>query len=276
MSTIDVMVNKHYGTGNLLEKIESGLNLAGKNLEQLTVDDLAPVDEFHTRGRESTIEIAEMAKLKATDKVLDVGCGLGGSARHLAEKYNCHVTGIDLTAEYITVGKQLTEKVGLSDKVTLVEGSALALPFKDNSFDVVWTEHAQMNIADKELFYAEISRVLKPGGRLVFHDIFRGSGDAPFYPAPWAEDASLSTLATESEAQAAINKAGLSIDKWIGKVSESAEFFQKVLKRVEANGPPPVGIHLLMGDNARVKLGNYVQNLLEKRVCVSLGIAFKG
>ncbi len=276
MSTIDVMVNKHYGTGNLLEKIESGLNLAGKNFDQLTVDDLAPVDEFHTRGRESTIEIAAMAKLKATDKVLDVGCGLGGSARHLAEKYNCHVTGIDLTAEYITVGKQLTDKVGLNDKVTLLEGSALNLPFADNSFDVVWTEHAQMNIADKELFYGEISRVLKPGGRLVFHDIFRGSGDAPFYPAPWAEDAALSTLATEPEAQAAINKAGLSIEKWIGKVAESAEFFQKVLKRVEADGPPPVGIHLLMGDNARVKLGNYVQNLLETRVSVSLGIATKG
>lgn len=276
MSTIDVKVNKHYGSGNLLEKIESGLNLAGKNLAQLTVDDLAPVDEFHTRGRESTIEIAEMAKLNAANRVLDVGCGLGGSARHLAEKYNCHVTGIDLTSEYITVGKQLTEKVGLSDKVTLVEGSALALPFEDNSFDVVWTEHAQMNIADKELFYAEISRVLKPGGRLVFHDIFRGSGDAPFYPAPWAEDASLSTLATEPEAQAAIAKAGLSVDRWIGKVAESVDFFQQVLKRVEANGPPPVGIHLLMGDNARVKLGNYVQNLLEKRVSVSLGIAVKG
>lgn len=272
---IDSLVGQHYGFGGIMEKIEAGLNLAGKDADSLTVDDLAPIDEFHTRGRESTLELAKLANLKASDLVLDVGCGLGGTARYLAEQYQCNVVGVDLTEEYISVGKTLTELVGLSDLVELRHGSALAIPYEDEKFDIVWTEHVQMNIADKNRFYSEIARVLKPAGRLLFHDIFRGSGDSPFYPAPWAEDESISALATESEARSIIEQVGLEIDQWITKVQDSIEFFERVSARVEADGPPPIGIHLLMGDNAKDKLHNYVRNLREDRLSVALGVARK-
>ncbi len=112
MVNIDTLVDKHYGFGGIMEKIEAGLNLASKDVNSLTVDDLAPIDEFHTRGRESTLEVAELGNLKASDLVLDVGCGLGGTARYLAKQYKCKVVGIDLTEEYIFVGKKLTELVG--------------------------------------------------------------------------------------------------------------------------------------------------------------------
>jgi ubiquinone/menaquinone biosynthesis C-methylase UbiE len=200
---------------------------------------------------------------------------LGGTARHLAERYKCSVVGIDLTEEYISVGKKLTELVGLSDRVELRHGSALEIPYEDERFDIVWTEHVQMNIADKNRFYSEIARVLKPGGRLLFHDIFRGLGDSPFYPAPWAEDESISALVTETEARSIIEQVGLEIDQWIVKVQESIEFFKRVSAQIEADGPPPIGIHLLMGDNAKDKLQNYVRNLSEDRVSVALGIAHK-
>lgn len=275
MMNIDTLVDKHYGFGGIMEKIEAGLNLAGKDAHSLTVDDLAPLDEFHTRGRESTLEIAELANLKASDLVLDVGCGLGGTARHLAEQYKCHVIGVDLTEEYISVGKKLTELVGLSDRVELRQGSALEIPYEDGRFDVVWTEHVQMNIADKNRFYSEIARVLKPGGRLLFHDIFRGRGDPPFYPAPWAEDDSMSALVTETEARAFIEQVGLEIDQWIEKVQESIESFKRVSAQIELDGTPPIGVHLLMGDNAKEKLQNYVRNLIEDRVSVALGMAHK-
>jgi ubiquinone/menaquinone biosynthesis C-methylase UbiE len=271
----DALVDQHYGFGGLMEKIEAGLNLAGKDVGSLVVDDLAPVDAFHTRGRESTLEVANMANLKATDLILDVGCGLGGTARHLAEQYHCKVTGIDLTQEYIDVGQKLTAMVGLSDRVELRQGSALDIPYKDASYDVVWTEHVQMNIADKSRFYSEIARVLKPGGLLLFHDIFRGLGDPPHYPAPWAEDESISSLATESEARSIIEQAGLHVDHWIGKVQESIEFFKRVSSKIKSDGPPPIGIHLLMGDNAKVKLQNQVLNLSDKRVTVVMGQAQK-
>lgn len=271
----DQLVNKHYGFGGIMEKIVDGLGLAGKDLNALAVDDLAPIDEFHTRGRESTLEVAALADLQANDSVLDVGCGLGGTARHLADQYGCKVTGIDLTDEYVTIGKQLTEMVGLSDNVKLQQGSALDIPYDDNRFDVVWTEHVQMNIADKSRFYSEIARVLKPGGRLLFHDVFRGLGDAPFYPVPWAENESISALATEELARSVITESGLEIKHWIEKVSESIAFFKRVSAQMQEDGPPPIGIHLLMGDNARDKLQNYVRNLSEERVSVVMGMARK-
>ncbi len=276
MNNIDPLaVDRHYGFGGIMEMIEVGLELAGKNLDSLTVDDLASIDEYHTRGRESTLEVVQLANLRASDLVLDAGCGLGGTARHLADRFKCNVVGIDLTQEYVSVGERLTELVGLSDQVELRQASALELPYDGESFDIVWTEHVQMNIADKKQFYSEIARVLNPGGRLLFHDIFRGLGDAPFYPTPWAEDESISALATEAEARSIMEQVGLKIDQWIGKVQESIEFFKRVSAKIKADGPPPIGIHLLMGDNAKDKLQNYVRNLSENRVSVALGIARK-
>jgi ubiquinone/menaquinone biosynthesis C-methylase UbiE len=258
-----------------MERIKASFAAAGKDFNNLTVDDLAPIDEFHTRGRESTIELATMACLTASHEVLDVGCGLGGTARHLAHQYDCRVTGIDITEEYVSVGEKLTELVCLHDRVLHQQGSALDLPYADGSFDVVCTEHAQMNIQDKKRFYCEIARVLKPGGRFLFHDIFRGTGDAPIYPAPWAEDESLSALATVSEARSLIEQAALEVTEWNSKVQESIEFFKVVSERMKADGPPPIGIHLLMGDNAKDKLQNYVRNMSEGRVSVGLGMARK-
>ena len=274
MTMKEKSISDHYGVGGILQKIKTGLNLAGKDTGSLCVDDLAPIDEFHTRGRDSTTELATMSPIKTTDHVLDVGCGLGGSARHLADTYDCHVTGIDLTDEYIEVAKQLTEYVGMQDQVQFHQGSALDLPFNDQSFDVSWTEHAQMNIPDKNRFYAEIARVTKPGGCLLFHDIFRGTG-APTYPLPWAEDDSISALATEIEARRSIEQAGFRIMHWVNKVEETLEFFDKVLTKIEADGPPPLGIHLLMGENAKQKLTNYVESMKRNQISVALGVVMK-
>ena len=275
MMNMDALVEKYYGFGGIMQKIEAGLSLDGEDASSLRVDDLAPIDEFHTRGRESTLEVAGLANLKASDLVLDVGCGLGGTARYLADRYMCNVVGIDLTEEYISVGRKLTERIGLSDRVELSHGSALELPFEDKRFDIVWTEHVQMHIADKNRFYAEIARVLKRGGRLLFHDIFRGHGGSPLYPTPWAEDESISTLATETEVRSIIEQVGLEIDQWFEKVQASIEFCKMKVAQIESDGPPPIGTHLLMGDNAKDKLQNYLRNLSEDRVSVAMGMAHK-
>ncbi len=275
MQNVDETIEKFYGLGELWEKVETGLKLAGKDINSLAVDDLVPIDEFHTRGRKATREVAELSNLKASDLILDVGCGLGGTARYLAEQYRCKVMGLDLTQEYISVGTKLTELVNLGDRVELRQGCALDLPYEDASFDIVWTQHVQMNIADKNRFYSEIVRVLKPGGRFLFHDVFRSSAESPFYPTPWAEDESMSALATETEARATIEEVGLEIDQWVGKVQESVKFFERVLTRIETEGHPPLGIHLILGDNAKDKLRNYARNLSENRMSVAVGMAHK-
>ena len=268
---LDNRIASHYGRGTVLESIEQGLRLAGKSTGNLTLDDLAPVDEFHSRGKASTEELLSLAPIRAADKVLDVGCGLGGSARLIADRVACEVTGVDLTAEYIDVARTMTSWVGMTDQVRFTQATALQLPFADSSFDVVWTEHAQMNIRNKQQFYHEIARVLRPGGRLMFHDIFGGSTSAVF-PLPWAGSEEISSLMTDVDAMELMQRAGLDVKMWIGKCDESLRAFETALERMATSGVPPLGIHLLMGSDAHQKIKNYLASMRSGAINVAMGV----
>ncbi len=268
-------VERYYARGSLLEAILGALVAAGKDPEHLSPDDLAPVDAFHIRGREATVELARRAALTADLQVLDVGAGLGGSARYLAAEYQCRVTGIDLTREYVDVAGDLVRRVGLDGRVDFVQASALDLPFAGESFDVVWTEHVQMNIADKARFYGEISRVLKPGGQLLFHDVFQGPAGEPHFPVPWAEDASISHLATPEQARHIIEASGFEIRDWENTSARSLEWFVRAAQRLQSGSAPPLGIGLLMGPTAKDKFANIVRNLREERIIVLQAVAKK-
>lgn len=261
-------VEQHYGRGRILASIIAALRKAGKDPARLEPEDLAPVDEFHVRGREATVELARRAALKPGSDVLDVGCGLGGSARYLAAEHQCRVTGIDLTQEYVDVANALAGMVGLSDKVAFRQASALDMPFDDGSFDVVWTEHVQMNIADKHAFYREIGRVTRPKGMLLFHDIFEGNGGPLHYPVPWAEESSISFLAAPEEVRATLEDLGFVIRDWVDKSEPSLQWLVTAVEKAKVSGPPPIGTHLLMGDTARNKLENAIRNLREGRFVV--------
>jgi len=212
-------VERHYGRGGILGSILAALKASHKDMARLAPQDLAPVDEFHLRGREATLQLAQRAALRPGLRVLDVGCGLGGSARHLAAEHGCHVTGVDLTREYIDAARELAERVGLQEQVSFHACSALSLPFPPDAFDLVWTEHAQMNIADKPRFYGEIVRVLSPNDRLVFHDIFQGEAGPPYFPVPWAEEPSLSALAPPDAVRGMLEHLGCAC--WTGRMSPS-------------------------------------------------------
>lgn len=261
-------VEQHYGRGRILDSIIAALRETGKDLARLEPADLAPVDEFHVRGREATVELARRAALKPGSHVLDVGCGLGGSARYLAAEHQCQVTGIDLTQEYVDVANALAGMVGLSHKVAFRQASALAMPFDDGTFDVVWTEHVQMNIADKHAFYGEIGRVTRPQGILLFHDIFEGTGGPLHYPVPWAEESSISFLAAPDEVRTTLEDLGFVIRDWVDKSEPSLQWLVTAIERTRVSGPPPIGTHLLMGDTARKKLENAIRNLREGRFVV--------
>ena len=266
-------IENHYSIDNLAEKLIEKLGVAGKDIDKLAVDDLAPADAFHIRGRKATLEAAELVDFQPTHRILDVGCGLGGTARFLADRYGCHVVGVDCTSEYIATGNKLTELVGLSGLVQLCQGDALKLSFEEASFDCVWTEHVQMNIGDKDGFYDQIAKVLKPGGAFLFHEVFRGPGSSPIYPVPWAENSSMSLLTSEAEARVTVEQAGLEVKEWVNKTSESVEFFRKMSARIEATGLPPFGTHLLMGDRGPEKIQNLFHNLQENSLSIVLGLA---
>ena len=268
-------IDHHYGVGGVLASILHTLSGMGKDLNQLRPEDLAPVDEFHVRGREATVELADLASPKPGSRVLDIGCGLGGSVRYLAEERQCQATGLDLTREYVEAARALAERVGLSAKTQFIHGSALEIPFAGGSFDVVWTEHTQMNIVDKNTCHFEIARVLKPRGRFVFHDILQGEGGEPCYPLPWANERSISFLGTAESVQRFLREARFSILSWADKSLQSLEWFAAMTEKAGRSGPPPLGLHLLMGEKAKLKSQNLIRNLREKRILIIQAMAEK-
>lgn len=192
------------------------------SLDALTVDTLAPVDQFHGGGKPVTVRLAKLAAVRPGTRVLDVGGGFGGPARTLAVEFGCHVTGIDLTESYVRAATTLTERMGLQSRVTHQVGNALALPFPDGAFDVVWTQNTGMNIADKEGLYAGFHRVLRPGGLLALQEPMAGPVQPVIYPVMWARDASTSFLRTPDAMRAVIEAAGFRARAWEDMTGETA------------------------------------------------------
>ena len=190
MTEIHERVARHYGQAGIAEAILAALAAAGKDVQRLTPDDLAPIDEFHTRGRAATADLAKLLELTARHCVLDVGSGIGGPSRYLAHTSGCTVIGLDLTPEFCAAARILAERTQLADRVSYRQGNALDMPFEDESFDVVWSQNAAMNIAERDRLYREMRRLLRKGGRLAINDVTLGGGGAPYYPVPWAREPS--------------------------------------------------------------------------------------
>src|SRR5438067_7133180 len=204
----DNPVETHYSRQDLGGVILAALKQAGKDVEHLTPDDLAPVDEFHGGQRQATIRLADLAGLRVGERVLDIGSGIGGPSRFLASRYGCQVEGIDLTAEFCRVAEMLTRLTGLTGKVGYRQGNALDLPFEEMTFDVVWSQNASMNIADRDRLYAEMHRVIKPGGKLALQEVASGSGGPPHYPVQWARTPDISFLYSQEAIRAKLEAAG--------------------------------------------------------------------
>ena len=182
--SLEQTVSEHYSNKGLLGKIYKGLEKLGIDKNQLTQSDLSSFDEFHIGGSEGTLMLAEKLTMNASSSVLDIGCGIGGPARFLSSEFGCKVSGIDLTADFVNTGNSLTDQVGLSDKVKLIEASALNIPFADNSFDISYMIHVGMNIADKDALFSEAFRVTKPNGVFGIYDVMLVRNCELQYPLP--------------------------------------------------------------------------------------------
>jgi len=260
-------VAAHYTGFERTRVILDALRAAGKDPDQLSIEDLAPVDEFHIRGREATVELGQALGLSADQHVLDVGSGIGGASRYFASTYRVHVTGIDLTPEYCRLATRFARSTGLADRLAYRHGSALAMPFEDATFDAAYTQHVAMNIADKPALYGEIARVLKPGAAFGIYDVLQGPGCEVIYPTPWANDSSTSFLATPDELRRLLETAGFRIESWRDTTAAGRGFFETVLARIAESGPPPLGLHLLLPD-FRPRAENMLRGLAEDRLAV--------
>ena len=259
-------VAQHYaGGGDLADLIAEGLRKAGKDTDRLTTADLRTVDEFHIRGHKATLELAARLGLQASSRVLDIGSGLGGPARALAETYGCHVTGVDLTKAFCDAATVLSGWVGLADRVDFRQGDATSLPFADATFDAAFTIHVAMNIAAKDKVYAEARRVLKPGGRFAIYDILQGEGGEVVFPVPWARDPSISHLATPDAMRALLSEAGFRILEVQDSTDESLAWFEALAART-AQSPPAVSFRVFLGEDFPTMARNQVTNLRDRRI----------
>jgi SAM-dependent methyltransferase len=264
MTGTTTKVREHYSSTDLTDRIKSALATVAPEGQRLTVDQLAPLDQFHTRGILATAELATAAGLDASTRVLDLGCGVGGPARYLAATFGCQVTGVDLSPGLIDAATYLTVRCGLSDRVTFQAGDAVHLPFEDAAFDTVFLQHVAMNIEDRAALYAEVHQVLRTGGRFVTYDVVLRDGDV-VYPAPWARDASTSFLLSEGDTRTALEQAGFKVALWRDDTQTALDWFKRVMA-----GSPPSGLNLgvVMGADFPAMTGNLARNLRENRLGV--------
>lgn len=260
-------VANHYTHGNLLDAIRAGVERLGKSNTTVTVEDLGPVEEFHIGGRIASESFLDQLQIASTDYVLDVGCGLGGVSRFVAHRYGSRVRGIDLTAEYIETGQELSRWVKLDHLITLEQGSATAMPYADATFDKAYMMHVGMNIADKFLLMKELYRVLKPGASLGIYDIMRtGEGDLTF-PVPWASAAETSLLASPEQYKQAISDVGFQLLAERNRREFALEFFARLQASVAAaGGPPALGLHVLIGESAPLKFKNMIEGINQSAI----------
>ncbi len=252
MSNHDAVAGQ-YDRDGLLAAIETALGRQGLVPPDVTVDDLAPVDEFHVGGRPATGHLLTQLDFGPDAHVLDVGCGLGGAARLAASARVDRVTGVDLTAAYVEVGNRLNAWVGLDDRIDLRVGSALDMPFDDGSFDGGFLLHVGMNIDDKARLLAEVARVIRPGCPFGIYDLMRVGDGEPDYPVPWADRRELSHLGRPEDYRAAAEGAGWTVGAEIDRRAFAVEFFDRL---EAASARPPLGLHLLMGPTAPMKIAN--------------------
>ena len=266
-------ITRHYNRDGLVEVILDGLSAIGASRETPSIEDLAPVDHFHTRGRDATLELLALSDVGPDARVLDVGGGIGGAARLLASAADCRVTVLDLTEEYVRTGRELTRRVGLSERVAFVHGDALRAPFDSGAFDVVWTQHATMNVADKPAFYREVRRLLRPGGRLAMHEILAGPVQPIRFPVPWASDPAISHLLSPERLRELLGALGFRALAWQDQSAESLEFNRRRLAAaMSAPAPPALGLHLLLGPGYRAMFANQVANLEDERTRVVMAV----
>lgn len=263
--TIEQRVARHYAQAELEKKILDLLAADGKDIERLTIADLAPVDEFHTAGREATVAFGAELGFTPDMHVLDVGCGIGGPSRYIAETYGCRVTGIDLTEEFVRTARGLAQRVGLADRIDYRQASALDLPFAPGMFDGAYMMHVGMNIEDKVALFSQVRRVLKDNATFGIYDVMLTGAGEPRFPMPFARTAETSFLATLADYRRALHEGGFVIERGRNRLDAAIAYFRARAAAAAESGPPPLSIHLLLKGDGREMLGN-VAGLYEEGV----------
>lgn len=265
-------INSHYGRHRFSEKLLNTLKETYNDISSLPGDVLEPLEEFHIGGRKATYHLANLAGLIKNMHVLDIGCGIGGPARALANAFECNVVGVDITKEFCLAGSMLSRRTNLDKKIQIVNGSASFLPFKSNCFDVIWMQHSAVNILDKEYLFQEIGRLLRSGGKLAFHELFKSSLLVKHFPLPWAQTPETNFLKSESDVQNLLKSFGFSKIIWEDATKNATESLRNATKKSSQTDSPAFSLLSLMDPNFPLMAQNVLMNLEEYRLKVIFGV----
>jgi sarcosine/dimethylglycine N-methyltransferase len=257
---------EHYSAHDIEARLLAAIRATGLDPDKsLAPEDLGALDHLHTGGRRATLDLLELVHIQAHERALDLGAGLGGPARLVATARGCHVVCLEMSPDYCAAARLLNRLTGLEDRVEVQEGSALDLPFPEASFDLVWMQNVGMNIGDKARLYAEVRRVLKPGGRFVFQEIAAGEAGEPYFPLPWATDPADSFLVPVADLRGGLEELG-----FVAEVFEDTSDAE--LSRPPAGAAPgPLTIATVVEQFAE-KSGNARRSLQEGRTRLVRGV----
>ena len=222
------LVTEHYGSVDLATTIVDALRACGVDTSALRAQDLSPIDHLHAGFASATAYVLEQLEVGTATRLLDVGCGIGGGCRMAAE-LGARVVGVDLTDEFIRSALTLSQLTGLADRITYLASSVAAVDLPDDSFEAAMMMHVGMNLPDKRDVFAEVRRLLGPGGRFAVFDQMRVGEGALTYPLPWAVDAESSFVVTPDAYVTDLEAAGFSVELRADRTRQSA-------------GPPSGGV----------------------------------
>lgn len=259
------VISDHWGKGDIYSRILKTMDLAGIDPASVTIEQLAPVDHFHARGLAATVELADKLLVKEGDRLVDIGCGLGGPARYFAKRFNCHVDGLDITEPFVDAANKLSALVGMEDAVHFRHGDGQKLPYDDQSFDGGYTQHVTMNAPDRDVFFNEAFRVLKPGAFFALTEHGLGEIGEPYYPVPWSEDGTGAFLMRPADTAAALGRAGFCNITVTDTGEEYLQAYKAAISRSEKGEAPIFGNHILLGTLAPQIVRNAARNIEERR-----------
>lgn len=269
-----VSVQQHYGSADIVSRILAAVPWVPGNAA-LTAAQLYPFDQFHGRELAATRDHAALLSPGPTAHLLDIGAGIGGPARYFAATFGCKVSGIDLTPEFVTAANALSALCKLSALVDFQQADAVALPFPAAMFDHATCFYVGMNLPDKPAVLAEVVRVLKPGGRLIWTEVSSGNGP-PHYPLPWARQPGDSQVEPQSSLVAKVSAAGFALDAVTDETRLQLDMAQKIR---ESGQQPSAGQNqaneVVLGADFGERRRNFIQSMGQGLITSTLILAHK-